>query len=151
MLRLSRAIFWFETPAHKLSSHPKTKKHATPGNSRNCVQILGAVNQIRTGDLFLTKEVLYQLSYNSFFLFRRFGRLNVYYYSTKYASCQRFFPILKKIKFQQLHLKIKPEQSPKQYLSHMINVRKKTEKSFKPCGRPAEKCVPPGRTSAFMT
>ena len=25
----------------------------------------GAVNQIRTGDLFLTKEVLYQLSYNS--------------------------------------------------------------------------------------
>ena len=39
----------------KRTPHPKTKKHATPGTSRNCVQILGAVNQIRTGDLFLTK------------------------------------------------------------------------------------------------
>ena len=29
------------------------------------VFFFGAVNQIRTGDLFLTKEVLYQLSYNS--------------------------------------------------------------------------------------
>ena len=49
----------------KRTTHPKTKKHATPGTSRNYVQTLGAVNQIRTGDLFLTKEVLYQLSYNS--------------------------------------------------------------------------------------
>ncbi len=49
----------------KRTTHPKTKKHATSETSRNCVQILGAVNQIRTGDLFLTKEVLYQLSYNS--------------------------------------------------------------------------------------
>ena len=40
----------------------KPKKHAI---STDRVQILGAVNQIRTGDLFLTKEVLYQLSYNS--------------------------------------------------------------------------------------
>ena len=38
----------------------KPKKHAL---STDRVQILGAVNQIRTGDLFLTKEVLYQLSY----------------------------------------------------------------------------------------
>ena len=29
------------------------------------MRLRGAVNQIRTGDLFLTKEVLYQLSYNS--------------------------------------------------------------------------------------
>ena len=52
----------------------KTKKHAAPETSRNYVQILGAVNQIRTGDLFLTKEVLYQLSYNSVFdfLFSRY-------------------------------------------------------------------------------
>ena len=49
----------------KRTTHPKTKKHTTSETSRNCVQILGAVNQIRTGDLFLTKEVLYQLSYNS--------------------------------------------------------------------------------------
>ena len=43
-------------------SHTKPKKHAIYADH---VQILGAVNQIRTGDLFLTKEVLYQLSYNS--------------------------------------------------------------------------------------
>ena len=43
-------------------SHTKPKKHAVHTDR---VQILGAVNQIRTGDLFLTKEVLYQLSYNS--------------------------------------------------------------------------------------
>ncbi len=49
----------------KRTPHPKTKKHAVPAYRRSYVQILGAVNQIRTGDLFLTKEVLYQLSYNS--------------------------------------------------------------------------------------
>ena len=49
----------------KRTTHPKTKKHAVPAYRRSYVQILGAVNQIRTGDLFLTKEVLYQLSYNS--------------------------------------------------------------------------------------
>ena len=43
-------------------SHTKPKKHAVHTDR---VQIPGAVNQIRTGDLFLTKEVLYQLSYNS--------------------------------------------------------------------------------------
>ena len=33
------------------------------------MRVDGAVNQIRTGDLFLTKEVLCRLSYNSIFNF----------------------------------------------------------------------------------
>ena len=44
------------------------EKHGKPKSTQFQVKlraISGAVNQIRTGDLFLTKEVLYQLSYNS--------------------------------------------------------------------------------------
>ena len=44
------------------------KKYGKPKSTQFQVKlraISGAVNQIRTGDLFLTKEVLYQLSYNS--------------------------------------------------------------------------------------
>ena len=45
-----------------------SKKYGKPKSTQFQVKlraISGAVNQIRTGDLFLTKEVLYQLSYNS--------------------------------------------------------------------------------------
>ena len=44
------------------------EKHGKPKSTQFQLKLRatsGAVNQIRTGDLFLTKEVLYQLSYSS--------------------------------------------------------------------------------------
>ena len=47
-------------------------------------QKYGAAQQIRTADLFLTKEVLCLLSYNSILA-------DKLYYTIKWRKCQRFF------------------------------------------------------------
>ena len=68
----------------KQRSTPKTKKHSRRSAS------VGAATQIRTGDLILTKDVLYQLSHSS---------VNRKDYSRDFLFCQAF--LLKKTNFFQ--------------------------------------------------
>ena len=58
-----------------------------PKNGLNTGLFLGAANQIRTGDLVLTKDVLYHLSYNSIFL--SYSQRERYYYSAGERVCQQ--------------------------------------------------------------
>ena len=54
-------IFECKTNLHKPKFSYKTKKHRV----RKHDALFGAANQIRTGDLVLTKDVLYHLSHSS--------------------------------------------------------------------------------------
>ena len=69
------------TDTNSILNH--TKKHAIPETPK-LRAFHGAVNQIRTGDLFLTKEVLYQLSYNSISNLAA----DKIYYIIKQGACQ---------------------------------------------------------------
>ena len=57
----AKAFYGAPPPAEPVVSKIINKKIL----NANAFRIFGAVNQIRTGDLFLTKEVLCLLSYNS--------------------------------------------------------------------------------------
>ena len=65
----------FAEPSSNRIASPKTKKHSRRSAS------VGAATQIRTGDLILTKDVLYQLSHSS---------VNRKDYSRVFWFCQAF-------------------------------------------------------------
>ena len=64
-------------------------------NKNLCVEITqrknGAASQIRTGDLILTKDALYRLSYSSIFISASASPGQLRYYIIESANCQAFF------------------------------------------------------------
>ena len=59
-------------------------------HDENRVFLFGAANQIRTGDLILTKDVLYHLSHSSILSFSVIID-SVNHYKVKFIFCQVFF------------------------------------------------------------
>ena len=62
-----------ETVSFLRSQNAGNKNKSAPAIAK---ALYGAVNQIRTGDLVLTKDVLYHLSHNSIFILSRVFALN---------------------------------------------------------------------------
>ncbi len=68
------------------------KLNESEGRSVLRLTALGAANQIRTDDLILTKDVLYQLSHSSILIFELCSHSQVlHYYSKSFFLCQAFF------------------------------------------------------------